>query len=61
MSKLTRLKEHIHALDDINNIMKAMKNHALFEVSKMTKYISMQDNSVNIIKQVGQDGIFSLI
>ncbi len=55
MSKLTRLKEHIHALDDINNIMKAMKNHALFEINKMSKYISMQDNSINTIKEVGQD------
>ncbi len=55
MSKLTRLKEHIHALDDINNIMKAMKNHALFEINKMTKYISTQDNSINTIKEVGRD------
>lgn len=55
MSKLTHLKEHIHALDDIKNIMKAMKNHALIEINKMTRYISTNEKSRDTIKEVGCD------
>lgn len=55
MSKLAHLKEHIHALEDIHNIMKAMKNHALFEINKMTKYISTHEKSIKTIKDVGSD------
>lgn len=55
MSKLSHLKEHIHVLEDINSIMKAMNNHALLEINKMTKFISTHEKSITTIREVGSD------
>lgn len=55
MSKLARLKDHILTLDDIRHIMKALKNHAMLEINKMTKFIATQEKSVKTINEVGTD------
>lgn len=55
MSKRAKLKEHIHTLDEIGNIMTAMKNLALIEINKVTKYISTQERALKTIRAVGRD------
>lgn len=55
MSKLAHLKEHLHALEDINNIMRAMNNHALLQINKMSKYISTHEKSIKTIRDAGND------
>jgi F-type H+-transporting ATPase subunit gamma len=55
MTKKGQLKEHIHTLEEIGNIMTAMKNLSLIEINKVTKFISTQERVVNTIKEVGQD------
>lgn len=55
MTKRAQLKDNLHALEDIGNIMTAMKNLCSIEISKMTKFISMQDKVMQTINDVKSD------
>lgn len=55
MSKRIKLKNHLHTLNDISNIMTAMKNLALIEISKITRFIAMQKRVAQTIKAAGND------
>lgn len=58
MTKRVQLKEHIQTLDQIGDIMTAMKNLSLIEINKVTKCVSMQEQIVNSIKAVGKDFLY---
>lgn len=55
MSKRIKLKEHLHSLDEISNIMTAMKNLALIEINKIARFIAMQERVTRTVKAVGRD------
>lgn len=55
MSKLAKLKGHLHTLDEISNIMTGMKNLALIEMNKMAKFIPMQKKVTETVKMMGSD------
>lgn len=55
MTKRAQLKEHIHTLEEIGDIMTAMKNLALIEINKINKFLSMQEKTLGTIKDVGED------
>lgn len=55
MTKRSKLKEHLHALEDIGNIMTAMKNLCSLELSKTTKCLSMQEKTMQTIQEVSSD------
>ena len=57
MSKLSELKNHIHSLKEIKNIISAMKNLSLIELSKLNKYILPQNNVVTTIQEAISDFI----
>ena len=55
MTKRAQLKDNLHTLEDIGNIMTAMKNLCSIEISKMTKFLSMQDRVMESILAVKSD------
>ncbi|CEG57752.1 F0F1 ATP synthase subunit gamma [Legionella fallonii] len=55
MTKRAQLKDNLHTLEDIGNIMTAMKNLCSIEISKMTKFLSMQDRVMESILEVKND------
>ncbi|WP_454783606.1 F0F1 ATP synthase subunit gamma [Legionella sp. WA2022007384] len=55
MTKRTKLKEHVHSLEEIGNIMTAMKNLSLIETGKITQFLAMQDQVIQTIREVSQD------
>lgn len=55
MTKRAQLKDNLHTLEDIGNIMTAMKNLCSIEISKMTKFLSMQDKVMKTINDVTSD------
>lgn len=55
MTKRTQIKQHIHTMEEIGNIMAAMKNLALIEINKITKYIFTQEKVAQTIHDVGAD------
>ncbi|HHN5546346.1 TPA: F0F1 ATP synthase subunit gamma [Legionella pneumophila] len=55
MTKRTKLKEHVHTLEEIGHIMTAMKNLSLIETGKITQCLSMQDNVIKTIREVSHD------
>lgn len=57
MTKRAQLKDNLHTLEDIGNIMTAMKNLCSIELSKMTKFLSMQDKAMQTINDVKSDFI----
>lgn len=59
MTKRAELKKHVHTLEEISNIMSAMKNLALIEINKISKYIPTQDRVMQTINEVGTDFLSS--
>ncbi|HEL9697845.1 TPA: F0F1 ATP synthase subunit gamma [Legionella pneumophila] len=55
MTKRTKLKEHVHTLEEIGHIMTAMKNLSFIELGKITQCLSMQDNVIKTIREVSHD------
>ncbi|MFC7781338.1 F0F1 ATP synthase subunit gamma [Legionella taurinensis] len=55
MTKRTKLKEHVHTLEEIGNIMTAMKNLSLIEIGKITQFLAMQDQVIKTIREVSSD------
>ncbi len=55
MTKRTKLKEHLHTLEEIGNIMTAMKNLSLIEIGKITTFLSMQDKVIRTIREASSD------
>ena len=55
MSKRIKLKEHLNTLDEISNIMTAMKNLAFIEIYKISKFNDTQMRVMDTIKNVGSD------
>lgn len=55
MTKRSTLKNHIVSLEEIRNIVSAMKNLSLMEISKATKFFSAQERVVSTIKKVATD------
>ncbi|HIA7952697.1 F0F1 ATP synthase subunit gamma [Legionella pneumophila] len=55
MTKRTKLKEHCHTLEEIGNIMTAMKNLSLIEIGKITQCLAMQDQVIKTIREVSSD------
>ncbi|MCP9464547.1 MAG: F0F1 ATP synthase subunit gamma [Nitrospira sp.] len=55
MSKRHELSGRIHALSDIKGILNAMKNLALMEVHKLSRFLSAQQRVVGGIEEVAAD------
>lgn len=55
MTKRSQIKEHLQTLDEIANIMTAMKNLSLIEINKITMFIATQERVIKIINNVGAD------
>ncbi|HAT4425605.1 F0F1 ATP synthase subunit gamma [Legionella pneumophila serogroup 1] len=55
MTKRTKLKEHLHTLEEIGHIMTAMKNLSLIELGKITQCLALQDNVIKTIREVSHD------
>ncbi|WP_367606657.1 FoF1 ATP synthase subunit gamma [Legionella sp. W05-934-2] len=55
MTKRTKLKEHVHTLEEIGHIMTAMKNLSFIELRKITQCLSMQNNVIKTISEVSHD------
>lgn len=53
--KKTHLKEYITALEEINNIMAAMRNLALLEINKITRFLSTQEQAIKTLEDVYSD------
>lgn len=58
MSKRAQLKEHIHTLEEIGNIMTALKNLSLMEINKAGRFISAQERVNETIKAAGRDFLY---
>jgi F-type H+-transporting ATPase subunit gamma len=55
MTKRSQLKANLHTLEDIGNIMTAMKNLCSIELSKITRFLAMQDKVMKTINDVKRD------
>ncbi|AWN72390.1 F0F1 ATP synthase subunit gamma [Legionella anisa] len=55
MTKRIKLKDHLHTLEDIGNIMTAMKNLCSIELNKITRFLSIQNNAIKTIREVSND------
>lgn len=55
MTKRSQLKEHLHTLEEIGNIMTAMKNLCSIEMNKTTKFLLMQERVMKTIQEVSSD------
>ncbi|ABQ56150.1 MULTISPECIES: F0F1 ATP synthase subunit gamma [Legionellaceae] len=55
MTKRTKLKEHLHTLEEIGHIMTAMRNLSLIETGKITQCLALQDQVIKTIHEVSHD------
>ncbi|HEU5409085.1 MAG TPA: hypothetical protein VFU48_15045, partial [Nitrospira sp.] len=55
MSQRRELDDRLHALRDINGILRAMKNLALMEEQKLTRFLATQRRVVDSIEAAAQD------
>lgn len=55
MSKLSEIKEHTHTLGDIKNIMNAMKNLSIVEMTKIARFLPNQAKVAGTIQQAMAD------
>lgn len=55
MSRRRELDDRLHALRDINGILRAMKNLALMEQQKLTKFLVTQRRVVDSIEAAAED------
>ena len=55
MTKRTRLKGHLHTMEEIGDIMNAMKNLCFIEMNKITKVLSMQAQVMQGLHEVSRD------
>ncbi len=55
MSRRRELDDRLHALRDINGILRAMKNLALMEQQKLTRFLTTQRRVVNSIETAAED------
>jgi F-type H+-transporting ATPase subunit gamma len=55
MSKHEKISNHISSLSEISNIVNAMKNLSLMEISKITKYLSYQQKVVDSLALAAND------
>jgi len=55
MSRRLELDDRLHALRDINGILRAMKNLALMEQQKLTRFLSSQRRVVDSIEAAAED------
>ncbi|MBX3327010.1 MAG: FoF1 ATP synthase subunit gamma [Nitrospira sp.] len=55
MSRRRELDDRLHALRDINGILRAMKNLALMEQQKLTKFLTTQRRVVESIEAAAED------
>jgi len=55
MSHQHKLEQHLHSLNDINEIMSAMKNLSLMEANKLARFIENQKRVVNSILSAAED------
>lgn len=55
MTKRSQLKDHLHTLEEIGNIMTAMKNLCSIEINKITKFLSMQEKVIKTIREMSSD------
>ena len=55
MSRRRELDDRLHALRDINGILRAMKNLALMEQQKLTRFLTTQRRVVNSIEAAAED------
>ena len=55
MTKRSQLKEHLHTLEEIGNIMTAMKNLCSIEMNKITKFLLPQEKVIKTIQAVSSD------
>lgn len=55
MTKRSDLKKHIYNLGEIKNIVAAMKNLSLIEISKITKFLSNQIKVIATLEEASTD------
>jgi F-type H+-transporting ATPase subunit gamma len=55
MSRRRDLDDHLHALRDISGILRAMKNLALMETQKLTRFLATQRRVVESIEAATED------
>ncbi|WP_392536690.1 F0F1 ATP synthase subunit gamma [Legionella sp. 227] len=55
MTKRTKLKEHFHTLEEIGDIMSAMKNLCFIEMNKITKVLALQEQAMQTLHEVNRD------
>lgn len=55
MSERRQFDEHVHALRDINGILRAMKNLALMETQKLGRFLTTQRRVVEGIEAAAED------
>lgn len=55
MTKRLTLKKHLASLEEIKNIINAMKNLSLMEISKASKFLSPQERLMETIQEVATD------
>lgn len=55
MSRRRELEDHLHALRDISGILRAMKNLALLETQKLTRFLASQRRVVESIEAAAAD------
>lgn len=55
MTKRSQLKDHLYTLEEIGNIMTAMKNLCSIEMNKTTKFLLMQERVMKTIQEVSSD------
>ena len=55
MSRRRDLEDHLHALGDISGILRAMKNLALMETQKLTRFLGTQRRVVESIEAAAAD------
>lgn len=55
MTKRTKLKEHLHTIEEIGDIMIAMKNLCFIEMNKITKVLSMQAQVMQTLREMSRD------
>src|SRR5215467_5735188 len=55
VSRRRELEDHLHALRDISSILRAMKNLALMETQKLTRFLGTQRRVVESIEAAAVD------
>lgn len=55
MSRRREFEDHLHALRDISGILRAMKNLALMETQKLTRFLTTQRRVVESIETAAED------